>query len=312
MPLELRVTAIDHGRMTHTSFPRFHLLFNRRRALAGLAFSLVLAPIAVRAAPSTVETVQGRRVESLLVGPSSGRPVVVFENGSRMTLDTWSAVTGALAGEATVFTYNRAGYGQSDAADGPRSGEAVVENLRALLAARGLKPPYVLVGHSLGGLYMQWFARRHPQEVQALVLVDSVYPRFIKKPEDFPWYTRLGKRVLMSRVVSDELDAIHATGEAILAMPSFDDARIVQLFNVPKSKTAVAVDFGMVDSSPATQAFLRQLYPRARKHVVDSDHQVQTDKPELVVAAIHEALAMRPAGALTGAGDGVRTSGIVP
>lgn len=262
-----------------------------RHSLAGLALCLSLAP--ALAAPS-VDAIQGRRVESLRAGPASGVPVVVFENGARMTLDTWTAVADALSRDATVFTHNRAGYGQSEAVEGPRSGEAIVEELRALLAAKGLKPPYVLVGHSMGGLYMQWFARRYPQEVQALVLVDAVYPRVIKKPEDFPWYARLGKRLLMPRAVSDEVDQIHATGEAVLAMPPFDDSRVVQLFNVPKDPTAVAVDFGVVDDSLATRAFVKQLYPRSRKHIVDSDHQIQTDKPELVVAAVREALTLRP------------------
>lgn len=270
------------------------------RHLAGLALSLALVP--ALSAPPSIETVQGRRVEALLSGPSSGAPVVVLENGSRKTLDYWMPVIEGLGPDTTVLARNRAGYGHSEAADGPRSGEAVVEELRALLAAKGLKPPYILVGHSLGGLYMQWFARRHPQEVQALVLVDAIYPRLIKKPEDFPWYARVGKRWLMPRAVSDEVDQIHATGEALLALPVFDDSRVVQLFNVPKSKTAVAVDFGVIDTSPATRAFVRQLYPRARKHVVDSDHQIPTDKPELVVAAIREAMALRPqAGGLASA-----------
>ncbi|MGM9482103.1 alpha/beta fold hydrolase [Roseateles sp. NT4] len=264
-----------------------------RRTLAGLALCLSLAPALAASPTAALESVQGHRVEFLKAGPPKGAPVVVFENGARMTLDSWTAVVETLSRDATVLTHNRPGYGQSEPAEGPRSGEAVVEELRALLAAQGLKPPYVLVGHSLGGLYMQWFARRYPQEVQALVLVDAVYPRIIKKPEDFPWYARWGKRLLMSRAVSDEVDQIHATGEAVLALPAFDDSRIVQLFNVPKDKTAVAVDFGVVDDSPATVAFVKGLYPRARKHIVDSDHQIQTDKPELVVAAIREALALR-------------------
>lgn len=260
---------------------------------AGAFAALTLALLAAQAAP--LDLVQGRQVESLIAGVPQRGPVIVFENGARMTLDTWTAVADAMASDATVFTHNRAGYGRSDASDAPRSGEAVVEELRALLAAKGLKPPYVLVGHSLGGLYMQWFSRRYPKEVQALVLVDSLYPRIIKKPEDFPWYARLGKRWLMPRAVSDEVDQIHATGEAVLAMPAFDDTRIVQLFNVPTDKTAIAVDFGVNNDDAATVAFVKGLYPRARKHIVDSDHQIQTDKPELVVAAIREALTLAPA-----------------
>lgn len=271
----------------------FHRCLPPVRFLRGFSLAFAFTAAAVGASPVT-DTVQGRRVESRLSGPPAGAPVVVFENGARMTLDTWARVIDGLGTEVTALARNRPGYGGSEAADGPRTGEAIVEELRALLAAKRLKPPYVLVGHSLGGLYMQWFARRYPQEVHALVLVDALYPRVIKRPEDFPWYARLGKRWLMPRAVSDEVDQIHATGEAVLALPPFDDSRIVQLFNVPKSKTAVAVDFGVIDQSAATRDFVRQLYPRARKHVVDSDHQVQTDKPELVIAAIREALALAP------------------
>ncbi len=269
---------------------------------AGLAVCLSLSPALAASPTPSLESVRGHRVEFLQAGPSSGAPVVVFENGARMTQDTWTAVISGLGRDATVLTHNRPGYGQSEPVEGPSSGEAVVEQLRALLAAQGLKPPYVLVGHSLGGLYMQWFARRYPQEVQALVLVDAVYPRIIKKPEDFPWYARWGKRLLMPRAVSDEIDQIHATGEAVLALPAFDDSRVVQLFNVPTDKTAVAVDFGVTNDDPATLAFVKGLYPRARKHVVDSDHQIQTDKPELVVAAIREALTLKPQAASSDSG----------
>ncbi len=255
-------------------------------AWAGLA--------AAAAALPTVDAIAGRPVEALVITAPRAGPVVVFENGARSTLDTWQAVIAGLGPDMTLVAYNRAGYGQSAASAAPRTGEAVVAELRQLLAARGLKPPYVLVGHSMGGLYMQWFARRYPQEVQALVLVDSLYPRIIKKPEDFPWYARLGKRLFMPRAVSDEVDQIHATGESMLALPAYDDSHVVQLFNVPTDKTAIAVDFGVINDDPATLAFVRGLYPRARKHIVDSDHQIQTDKPELVVAAIREALALRP------------------
>ena len=70
--------------------------------------------------------------------------------------------------------------GRSDPADSPRDGGHVVDELRALLSAQDLKPPYVLVGHSLGGLYMQLYARRYPDEVSALVLVDSTHPNQFK------------------------------------------------------------------------------------------------------------------------------------
>lgn len=55
----------------------------------------------------------------------------------------------------------------------------VVDELRGVLRQKGLRPPHALMGHSLGGLYMQLFARAYPDEVKALVLVDALYPRSV-------------------------------------------------------------------------------------------------------------------------------------
>ncbi|MBK6812278.1 MAG: alpha/beta fold hydrolase [Sandaracinaceae bacterium] len=74
--------------------------------------------------------------------------------------------------------YSRPGYGASDATSAPRDPARIVEDLRALLEARGYAPPYVLVGHSFGGTYMELFAKAHPDEVAALVLVDPRHRDF--------------------------------------------------------------------------------------------------------------------------------------
>jgi pimeloyl-ACP methyl ester carboxylesterase len=110
----------------------------------------------------------------------------------------------------------------------------VVEELRQVLRHKGLKPPYVLVGHSLGGLYMQLFARAHPEEVKGLVLVDAMYPREVKATRDFPWAVRLAGRMLFSRTVWREIEKMDETGEAVLALPGIDDKPIVRLVNEPK------------------------------------------------------------------------------
>jgi pimeloyl-ACP methyl ester carboxylesterase len=91
-------------------------------------------------------------------------------------MDSWSKVFPEIGKNTTVFAYNRPGYGNSSKAITPRDGATVVEELRALLNSRGLRPPYVLVGHSLGGIYVQLFARKYPDDVVGLVLVDSSHP----------------------------------------------------------------------------------------------------------------------------------------
>ena len=237
-----------------------------------------------------LQAVGDRHVEILAGGIATGPGTVVFENGLRETLDTWTPVLRQVAPKARVFAYNRPGYGRSDAVDGPRDGATVVEELRRLLHEAGCAPPYVLVGHSMGGLYVQAFARAHPGEVAGVVLVDAVYPGVIKRSEDFPLYTRVAKRVFFSSTVNREIDGIHATGDEVLALPAHDEIPMIRLFNVPHSAGAVAVDFGTVDDDPAVRTRVEALYPRARKVIVDSDHRIQEANPEVVVKAIEDVL----------------------
>jgi pimeloyl-ACP methyl ester carboxylesterase len=201
----------------------------------------------------------------------------------------------ALARDATVFAYNRPGYGASAPAATPRDGRTVVEELRRLLRAKGLFPPYVLVGHSLGGLYMQLFARAYPDEVRGLVLVDALYPRQVRRSADFPWTTRLAGRLLLSRTVWREIDAIDATGDAVLALPAIDRMPVVRLVNRPTARPGelppVAVDYGAFRTDSESADLVRALYPNARKVTVDSSHQMALSSPDAVIDAIRDVLA---------------------
>jgi pimeloyl-ACP methyl ester carboxylesterase len=241
------------------------------------------------AAPApTLHTVDGRQVEILAGGQPGKLGTLVFENGLRETIGTWDGVLKAVAPKARVFAYNRPGYGRSDDTPEVRDGATIVEDLRRMLAQCGMAPPYVLVGHSLGGLYMQQFARAHPDEVAGVVLVDAVYPGVIKRSEDFPLATREARRVFFSSAVNREIDQIHATGEGVLALPAADAIPMIRLFNVPHSAGAVAVDFGVNDDDPAVRKRVEALYPNARKVIVDSDHRIQEANPEFVVRAIED------------------------
>ncbi len=125
---------------------------------------------------------------------------------------------------------------------------------------------------------MQLFARRHPDEVAGIVLVDALYPRVIKKPEDFPLLTRAGEWLFFSSTVRKEIGSIHETGEQVLAQGNIDDKPMIRLINQPKGATTVAVDFGVINSDPQTI-------------VVDSDHQMQTASPQVIIDAIQQLLA---------------------
>lgn len=247
-------------------------------------------PLAVASLSLCLSCHAQRRIESLTIPQCAAKPVVVFENGANETFDTWDKVIAAVKPDATIFAYNRPGYGNSEPAEGTRDGRAIVEELRAVLRRQGLAPPYVLVGHSLGGMYAQLFARAYPREVTALVLVDSMYPGMVRKTDEFPWYTRVGKRVFFSSTVGREIDAAHDTGAQVLALPWSGRIPVERLVNRPQSAGAVGVDFGMFNGGAKLVADIEGLYPNAHTTVADSDHRMQVATPDVVVAAIRRVL----------------------
>lgn len=267
--------------------PRFVL-----QSVLTLFLALSLALVTAHAAPlaPVIDTIGGQRIESLTIRHPDAKAVVVFEAGSRGTIAGWGTVPAAVARDATVFAWNRPGYGNSAQAATPRDGRTIVEELRRVLRHKGLRPPYVLVGHSLGGLYMQLFARAYLDEVKGLVLVDSLYPRMVKKSTDFPLATRIAGRLAFSRAAWAEIERIDETGEAVLALGAIDDKPIVRLVNVPQGATAIPVDFGAFRMDAATRDFVRGLYPNAKTEVVDASHQMQLTHPDVVVKAVQEVL----------------------
>jgi pimeloyl-ACP methyl ester carboxylesterase len=207
----------------------------RRQAgiAAHLAVVVALLPMLVvgcATLPGTTRVVGHQRVEVAQAG--QGTPVVVLAHGLGGTMDWWAKVFPAVARETTVFAYDRPGYGDSDKTAAPRDGNHIVEELRVLLRASRLAPPYVLVGHSLGGLYMQLYARRYPAETAALILVDSTHPMQFDgagAPERWPLWLRVLFSVMTSSTAKAELAGVPATGKVVLALPPFTGGPVVVL-----------------------------------------------------------------------------------
>lgn len=100
-------------------------------------------------------------------------PTVVLESGMGATAYHWQLVQNQLANHTTVFAYDRAGQGYSDRSPHERNPQQVNKELHQLLEAAGMKPPYILVAHSFGGLIARHFAKIYPDEVAGIVLVDT-------------------------------------------------------------------------------------------------------------------------------------------
>jgi pimeloyl-ACP methyl ester carboxylesterase len=105
----------------------------------------------------------------------TGSPTVVLEAGFPGSSLDWSLVQPAVAQFTRVCSYDRAGFGWSRQGPLPRSSSRIAEELRALLSTAQIPGPYLLAGHSMGGLYVRAFARKFPEAVAGLVLIDGTH-----------------------------------------------------------------------------------------------------------------------------------------
>jgi len=216
-----------------------------------------------------------------------GARTVILESGLGDTLEVWGAVQAQIAaGCARTFSYNRAGYLGSDPSNEPRDSATIVAELRAELQRQNVKPPYVLVGHSLGGLYMQYFARNFPDEVTGLVLVDSTHWEqrlAMGNQANTPYNSRTAVTLFMPWIMRREINDSVTAGEQVHASPLALGTPTIVL-----SSTR-----GPVGETPSARALAARLqdeiaadFPVAdHVRVNDSGHYIQRDQPAVVVEA---------------------------
>jgi pimeloyl-ACP methyl ester carboxylesterase len=132
-------------------------------------------PTAAETAPAPVtvfrEDVGGYRLFMECAG--DGSPAVILDAGFGEDHFTWFHVQYEIGRLTRVCSYDRAGLGQSEAAPTPRTSQHIVQDLHTLLGNAAIRGPYVLVGHSFGGLNVRLYADQYPDEVAGMVLVDA-------------------------------------------------------------------------------------------------------------------------------------------
>ena len=139
----------------------------------------------------------------------SGAPTILLEAGLMSTVLSWTSLQEKLSGSYRVVSYDRAGLGWSDLGPMPRIADRIVDELHLLLQRAGIPPPYVLVGHSFGGLTMPLFAARYPEETAGMVLVDAVTPAEWNPPsEQDAKLVRIGAKVCRRAALLSRLGLI--------------------------------------------------------------------------------------------------------
>ena len=130
--------------------------------------------------PGRLIDVGGHRLHLRCTG--AGTPTVVLEPAAGEMSSHLGWITPAVARATRVCVYDRAGRGWSEPADSAQDGAQIATDLHTLLARGQVPGPYVLAGHSFGGLYVLTFAARYPEEVAGMVLVDSTAPAAAVNP----------------------------------------------------------------------------------------------------------------------------------
>ena len=221
-------------------------------------------------------------------GPTNG-PTIILEAGSGDSSEVWSAVQKQVAEFARGCSYDRLGLGKSEKIAPAHTTDEIVEDLHQLLRTSSLSPPYVMVGHSMGGIYVRKYAALYPTEVVGLVLLDSSHEeQFARVSQISPeWAQRIRERFSVDEqraggfLPEGERLTWHFNGPLIviehgkMPQPAGSD---------PTAKQSEAV-FHILQEDLAKRSKYGQL-----REGKTSGHYIQRDQPELVTQSIKDVI----------------------
>jgi pimeloyl-ACP methyl ester carboxylesterase len=224
----------------------------------------------------------GRQLYGLLSG--QGEPTVILDAGLGGGSEDWVKIQPEVACFSRVLSFDRAGMGKSGKAPVPRTCKDIINDLKYLLSAANLPPPYILVAHSWSGINARWFANQYPAEIAGMVLIDAVH-------ED--------KYARFEKVLSEERAR---RMWAFFKDPAKNDetidrvASIAQvqrgecLFNFPLivlTRATDADEMNIIETS--LQAEFLKLSTRSKQYFSKfDDHYIQNSEPQLVIDSIRQ------------------------
>jgi len=253
-------------------------------------------------APGRLVDIGGRSMHIYCVG--EGSPTVVLDAGLGWGLGAWRLVQPGAAEITQVCSYDRAGYGWSDAAPAARTSSEVSKDLHTILQKAGVATPVVLVGHSIGGLYAQHFAATYPSEVAGLILVESSHadqgdsasiPQMVSMLKLF---TAIGVNRLTLDYGDEAMNAVYLSNRTMETPPREMAAIPTSSAEVRGSPLSLGTKPLIVMSSVQNdrdstfhrmQLDLMTRSSNSTRILVDSSgHRVQIDQPGAVIGAIRD------------------------
>lgn len=253
---------------------------------------------------TTLVDVGGYRLAITCAG--MGSPTVVLDAGMGDTSEVWHQMQEAVSQFTRVCSYDRAGRGQSDLGPRPRTSQTIISELHTLLTSAYILGPYILVGHSFGGLNMRLYVSQYPEEVAGLVLVDSANPDLdpvALLPPEAPEENQGIRQV--RRILKQErqeignpegIDPVESTTQ-IRSVTSLGTLPLVVLTHTPDCWIDMLVTefpgfprelaIRLEQAWQEQQYQLLQLSSRSQQIIAPhSGHYIHLEEPELVVNAI--------------------------
>ena len=233
--------------------------------------------------PGLIDVGDGRQLYLNCEG--EGSPTVVMEAGGAGHSESWRFVQPDVTKFTRVCAYDRSGTGRSSSTPPHVTIQAIATELHALLAAAGVHSPYVLVGHSLGGIIVRQFAAQYTDEIVGMVMVDSSGsdPRAriqaVFTPEEWQLYGS----------TSHDADFVFPEGADLLGPDLADIPLVVLSAGIVRSDVPPDVAERLYDVRLEMQRELLSLSSNSA-HIIaqDSDHAIPLNQPALIVAAIRQ------------------------
>jgi pimeloyl-ACP methyl ester carboxylesterase len=222
---------------------------------------------------------------------------ILLFSGAGMSVQGWEPLYPGIERIGRVLAWNRFGLQGSDGPRGRQTGTAVMAALRELLAHAELRPPYVLVGHSLGGLFANLYARLYPQEVAGVLLIEATHPgdHVVLRKHETQIERALAKllalpNAFLRRNLHAELAAVDDTVREVEAAGPFPPVplRVITGGLTPR---AWMMSPGAVGARRANQQELARLSPLGEQVIAQkSGHFPQMTEPQLVLRVLEELL----------------------